>query len=716
MATAGSIVVDLLLRTGSFSTDLKRAQKEMKQLEKQINDTGKKIGTAIGAGVAIATTALVGVTAQAIDYADRLDELSARLGLSTEKLSGWGYAAKITGIDLETLASAIPKLSKNLAEALDPTSKQAKLFEALGVSVKDGVGKLRDVEDVLPELADKFKALDDDTLEAALAMELFGKSGAEMLEFLNKGSDGIADLEDKASSLGVVVSQQTAAAAGEFKDELGDVKEIATALGLQLAERLLPQMIELVDKFQMVVQDGSAAEKIVSAINFALEDTSTSFDKFNHLLQTASDLFGSVRDNAQGTLEVIAGITQLDWGSFRQGLQTMADARERFARGFMSFDEYQENQNRKPTGQVPTYLDLPGYLSGANSTFSPVGYFPAFDSSKSPPPDPKGLRDFFGGNGSKKPRASGKSDAERELERLAQAYEQVESRLKEEIDLFGKTGEAAQLSYDLKFGALAKLTPAQKEYLLGLAKEADLQRDLKEMEEAAEKEGKQMSERYLATIGGLQEELELRKISNVEREKEIARRLAGAEAASIEADAIGRVVEELHRQDKVISAMDNLRDSAADALTNIALDFDNALEHAKDFFDNLAAMITRAIAEQWIEKLLGSKRQEGGGGIGSSIGGLLGGIFNFGGAKAGGGDVWPNSAFLVGEEGPEMFVPRTAGVILPADLTAERRGGTARMIQQTFNQVINGPMTRRTAEQAARETGRSARRGLARTG
>ena len=63
-----------------------------------------------------------------------------------------------------------------------------------------------------------------------------------------------------------------------------------------------------------------------------------------------------------------------------------------------------------------------------------------------------------------------------------------------------------------------------------------------------------------------------------------------------------------------------------------------------------------------------------------------------------------------------MFVPRTAGVIVPADMTAERRGGTARMVQQTFNQVINGPMTRRTSEQAARENGRAARRGLARTG
>lgn len=715
MATAGSIVVDLLMRTGSFETDSKRAQKEMKQLEKQINDTGKKIGAAIGTGAAVAATALVGITAQAIDYADRLDELSARLGVSTEQLSAWGYAAKISGIDLDTLASFIPKLSKNLVAALDPTSKQAQLFDALGVSVKDGLGKLRDVEDVLPEVADKFKSLDNDTLEAALAMEIFGKSGAEMLEFLNKGSDGIAELEAKAESLGVVVGQDAAAAAGQFKDELGDLKEIATALGLQLAERLLPQMIELVDKFQMLVQDGSAAETIIKAIDFVIDDVTTSFDQLNHLIETTTNFFGGLRDNARGTLEVLTGFALFDWGQLRKGLDTMDAARSRVWSSTESFQDYQARQSRKPTGQVPTYLDLPGYLKGPQ-TFSAAG-FPLLARPATSGPDSGKLDRLLAGGGSKsKKGSSGKSDAERELERLEQAYKQVEERLKEQIALFDKTGEAAQLRYDLEFGALAKFTPVQKEYLLGLAEQADLQRDLKEMQEAADKEGEKVSERYSDTIAGLEEELELRKLSNVEREKEIARRQAGAEAASMEADAIGRVVEELHRQDKVIAAMDNLRDSASDALTNIALDFDNALEHAKDFFDNLAAMITRAIAERWIEQLLGGRGQEGGGSFGDTIGGFLGNFLSFGGARASGGDVWPNSAFLVGENGPEMFVPRTAGLILPAEMTAERRGGTARIVQQTFNQVINGPMTRRTSEQSARENGRAARRGLARTG
>ncbi len=46
------------------------------------------------------------------------------------------------------------------------------------------------------------------------------------------------------------------------------------------------------------------------------------------------------------------------------------------------------------------------------------------------------------------------------------------------------------------------------------------------------------------------------------------------------------------------------------------------------------------------------------------VSGLFDGL-SFGGARAGGGPVAPNQAFLVGEQGPELFVPRDAGTILP---------------------------------------------------
>ncbi len=68
----------------------------------------------------------------------------------------------------------------------------------------------------------------------------------------------------------------------------------------------------------------------------------------------------------------------------------------------------------------------------------------------------------------------------------------------------------------------------------------------------------------------------------------------------------------------------------------------------------------------------------GGGGAGGGGAGLLGGLLGaFGGARARGGDVSPGQAYLVGELGPEPFIPAGRGTILPTSSLAGsgKKGG-----------------------------------------
>src|SRR5690606_40222933 len=110
--------------------------------------------------------------------------------------------------------------------------------------------------------------------------------------------------------------------------------------------------------------------------------------------------------------------------------------------------------------------------------------------------------------------------------------------------------------------------------------------------------------------------------------------------------------------------------------------------------------------------LFGQQGTTGGGSAGGWISTLMGAFF--GGAKAGGGDVLGSRAYLVGEQGPEMFVPRTSGAIIPAAKTeammSGRGGGGS--ITQNF---INPRMTNmQTDQQRAREEARKAQRAMAR--
>jgi len=104
----------------------------------------------------------------------------------------------------------------------------------------------------------------------------------------------------------------------------------------------------------------------------------------------------------------------------------------------------------------------------------------------------------------------------------------------------------------------------------------------------------------------------------------------------------------------------------------------------------------------------------GGGGWGAALG-VVGGLF--GGGRASGGDVSNERSYLVGERGPELFVPRTSGRILNTDQTrALASPGGGRSVQQTLNVKIEGRPDRRTPEQLARATGRNTQRALSRTG
>jgi phage-related minor tail protein len=76
---------------------------------------------------------------------------------------------------------------------------------------------------VLLDLADTFQAMPDGPRKTALAMELFGRSGAELIPFLNQGRDGIEALQAKMRDLGLEMNTNTAKAAEAFNDALAAV-------------------------------------------------------------------------------------------------------------------------------------------------------------------------------------------------------------------------------------------------------------------------------------------------------------------------------------------------------------------------------------------------------------------------------------------------------------------------------------------------------------
>jgi hypothetical protein len=193
---------------------------------------------ALGALVPLATGAGLATMAKgAIDAADNMNDLSQKTGVSVESLSKFQQAANASGTSIEGVGGAMIKLNKGLAAGTGPA---ADALKALGLSATDASGKLKTTDAVMLEVADKFKAMPDGAGKTALALQLFGKAGADMIPLLNGGSKAITDLT-------ATMTGDFAKSADSLNDKLAALQGKLLALGVNIGTALMPALNVIAD-------------------------------------------------------------------------------------------------------------------------------------------------------------------------------------------------------------------------------------------------------------------------------------------------------------------------------------------------------------------------------------------------------------------------------------------------------------------------------------
>lgn len=227
--------------------DTAQARAEFRAFQKELQGMQGGIAGAAGAlrgfagllgafGIGLSIASIVKFTKAQIDSADELSKLSQRLGTSVEDLSAFQFAAGLAGASSETMTKALEKLASSMQEAvLTKSSQAARVFDALGISIQDTAGNLRNTSDVLQDLAAKFSGAVDGTNKLAAARALLGKGGGELIPLLNN----LTELTEEAKRTGNIVSTEFARDAEQFNDSIERMgKRIGTftrdALGLAI--------------------------------------------------------------------------------------------------------------------------------------------------------------------------------------------------------------------------------------------------------------------------------------------------------------------------------------------------------------------------------------------------------------------------------------------------------------------------------------------------
>lgn len=253
---AGSIVGKLLLDKTGWNSSVTDVQKD----EAKLTGVAGKIGAAakgIGTAFTVAGGAIVGVLGamifKVVDTGESLSKLSKQTGISVETLSALRLAAETNETSLEGIATGMKKLSLAMVEADDKGSKAAFMFKYLNIDARDSHGVMRDMSEVMLDVADKFAGMEDGAEKNTIAMQLFGKSGLDLIPMLNTGSKAIKEQMEEAKKLGLVMSKEAAEGADEFGDKVTTLKLALKASTEHLVLSLMPTLTHLVDKIKDVI-------------------------------------------------------------------------------------------------------------------------------------------------------------------------------------------------------------------------------------------------------------------------------------------------------------------------------------------------------------------------------------------------------------------------------------------------------------------------------
>lgn len=239
--------------------EAKRANREsasgLAAIRKQVISIRGAVG---GLGLGAATIGLSGLGTGAVRFADQIGEMSSRVGVATEDLSALAVAAKFAGIDgLNVLQSSLARLPQTLDALRSGVPGTERAFADLGLTAQDFDGL--NLSQSFELIAQRIATLPAGTDKVRLAVDAFGKSGAQLIPLLDKlGRDGFGGLRRDAEGFGLLISQEFADAAGAVNDRVDEMAFDLQGMSSQFLTGFLPVILRVMDEFDTTLSEQGA--------------------------------------------------------------------------------------------------------------------------------------------------------------------------------------------------------------------------------------------------------------------------------------------------------------------------------------------------------------------------------------------------------------------------------------------------------------------------
>lgn len=643
--------------TSGLSQVTSQVEQALGQMKGGFSSLGSAIETAISNPLIAATAALAGfglVIGTAVSKTTEMSReafnFAAVMGTTTAQASALKQALEEIGLSTDTYSNAFLKFVRQVK------NNGSDLEKNFGLKLRDINGNLRDgnvlFQEALAKVFEYKAGIDQDTV----AMALFGKSVSDVIKLQRLNNEALEEAKIRNQELGLTITDQNVAAYQAWEKASNDAGDVFEALWKTIGDAFIPILTELANWFASVgptaVEITRVALAALAGAFYAIETAAVA------IVAPIEAAMSSIASAARNAAAAIANVASLDFSAAKANIKQI---------GTDTVNAFAEADKKIVDQAVKTKNAVKQILSPDMTSSAPKG------GVKSAPNLEKG------GGG------RGKSAASQLAEEEVRHQEAMQNELLNQ--------KRAIAQSELNLGMITKAQLIQQEI--------DFENESYEIKrQAMEKRTALLANDPNTTPAAKQKALD--QMLEMEQQHETAvlkLKLQAAEEA----------------QKFNMEAAKTIENSFQDLFQSVISGQKSLSEAFNDFINSIVSALSKLAAQYLAQALFGGGAAGSGFGLGGIISGIFGGGgggggsligsgFGFGGFLASGGDVEPGTSYIVGEKGPETFVPRVPGTIVPNTTT----GGKKFNVVNNF--LIQGTMNQQSQQQIAASVGISINR------
>jgi hypothetical protein len=668
-------------------------------------------------GVALAVTALGGLAAAGIaaaaglvelgksgaELVEHLQHVSEKTGIGVRSLQIFEAAGATVGVSLDDMVIGMKRFDQALLNTGKGTAAQGILKE-LGVTARDN-------KEAFLQTAEAFAAMEDGPRKASDAVALFGKSGLNLIPLLNKGRDGILEWEAAVDKFGPKIGKEAVHANEEYRKSVENMSLQWDKFKVDAETNVLPILTKLTKWFNdnggfsaalagMAGGRGAAAilqaqQKANEAATNAAKQESSAKDesrrKQEQLNNSLKENFEVMKLGGSAAYSLSQARLELE-GAVQNGLWKEASAIQSQLPGLEKAAALEAQRVARAKQLADSYASMQKFFD-SGAIVKPLLKIAPTDSTK-------GIEALFGPQ-PKKDALAGAPDLEPDfLKDAPDLMKQTFGTGLQEVRDFEAQWKATSASINADYGKqlehwkdlLNKQAISQQQFNdISRKLETDRLEGLKQLRQDTgtstfrdawsdmfrqiEASGKDFARSITADIGFAIESLNMQLQQFVATGKGLSLKSVGQ---SLEANLFGSILRKGESSlfgsvGKMLGLDLGGKRDGSSASNALYVQMAGSGAFGSSGLDNLPlgnlGGIINALGFGGGAK--GGGILSGGSSLFSKIGGGIGSILSsiggfFGGFFEGGGDVMPGRAYVVGEKRPELFVPRSAGSIVPS--------------------------------------------------